>query len=103
MDTIAHTNDPITPASRPTMAPAPIVTGCGWFCCIRYAASAPPKMIHAQQQFARLMRGSADSTPIATPPSRAGWVLDGVMAHSLVQVQSSKFKVQNSKNASAEL
>ena len=73
MATTVHTTAPMTPANSPTSAPSPGEIGIGRCCCIRYAASPPQKRTQAQQQFARLMTGSADSTPMTRPPSRAGW------------------------------
>src|SRR6266550_4247311 len=62
------------PANRPTSAPSPGAMGILWFCCRRYAATAPPAITQRQQQmFAALMSGSADSTPITSPPISAGW------------------------------
>src|SRR6478752_6408931 len=84
IEMISQTNAPTTPARSPAIAPSPMLIGSGWFCCIRYAASAPPNRIQAQQQLARLMTGSADSTPIARPPSNAGCVLAGLIRSVVV-------------------
>src|SRR5918992_1773871 len=51
---------------------------------MRYADSAPPNRTHAQQQLARLITGSADNTPIVTPPRSAGCNLAGGIYRSLI-------------------
>jgi hypothetical protein len=69
MDTTSCTTAPISPASRPTVAPSPAVMGIGWLACSTYAAMAPPVRTQRQQQtLPRLMMGRADSTPRRRPP-----------------------------------
>src|SRR5882724_2569681 len=83
------TNAPARPASRPTSAPSPGVIGVAWFCWKRYAATRPPLTTHRQQQaFPIEMIGSADSTPITTPPISAGCVKFDLVVVLTAQVRN---------------
>src|SRR3954468_11102261 len=83
---------PMTPANRPTSAPSAGEIGWVWFCCSRYAATAPPATTHRQQhRLPRLTSGSDDSTPITRPPISAGWPMP---ARVLVVVFASKVRDQ---------
>ena len=56
-------------------APSAGVMGVVVFCWKRYAATTPPLTTHRQQHaLPAEMIGSADSTPMTTPPMSAGWV-----------------------------
>ena len=53
----------------PIRAPSEGGMPSGEFCCRRYTDSTPPATTQRQQQqFAALMNGSAESTPMNTPP-----------------------------------
>src|SRR5712691_2651373 len=71
---------PIRPASRPTSKPSAGVIGVDRFCCSTYAATTPPLITHRQQQmFPAAITGSADRTPITTPPMSAGCPKPGLV------------------------
>src|SRR3954471_11721379 len=95
MDTTTRTTAPITPARSPTSAPSAGVIGVVELCCSRCAAIPPPLTIHRQQQ--RLpaeTMGSADSTPIATPPMRAGCAYDGLVVVLTAKMRDQLFAFQ---------
>src|SRR5438552_5694134 len=74
IDNSRQTNAPATPAIRPTSAPSPGVIGATCRCCSTYAATRPPLTTHRQQHtLPAEMIGSADRTPITSPPMSAGW------------------------------
>src|SRR4051812_4617527 len=75
-DRIRCTTAPARPASRPTSAPSAGEIGVSCICCCRYAATNPPPTTHRQQHvLPTAMMGSADSTPMTSPPARTGWAL----------------------------
>src|SRR5205085_12682949 len=67
---------PTTPASTPSTAPSPGLTGVGELLTYRCAAMIPPAIAHAQQQrLGRFTKGIAERMPSTAPPIKAGFIL----------------------------
>src|SRR5687767_15778544 len=64
----------MTPAKKPMRAPSHSVSDTDLFCCSKYADSTPPPKTQRQQQLQNPTTGSADNTPMKSPPSRNGIV-----------------------------
>src|SRR5437762_9482213 len=98
IETNTATNAPIRPASRPTSAPSPGVIIVAVFCCSTYAATTPPQITHPQQHtLNRLTSGSADSTPMTTPPMSAGWPKLGLVVILTAEMRDELFALQEAQ------
>src|SRR5439155_15285680 len=87
METRNCTKAPTMPASRPTIAPSLGVMASGRPCWSRYAATRPPLTTQKQQQrLPRLTSGSADNTPMTSPPTSAGCSWSGLVVVLTAQV-----------------
>jgi hypothetical protein len=72
-DRMASMTAPKMPAISPPSAPSEIVMATADELWIRYAVMSPPPITQRQQQLAKLMIGSAERTPMKSPPRSAGW------------------------------
>src|SRR2546423_10798679 len=78
---------PTPPASTPSTAPSPGLTGAGEALMYRCAARIPPAIAHAQQQrLGRFTKGIAESMPSTTPPIKAGFILSFIYVYTLARI-----------------
>src|SRR5690349_5718033 len=99
IETNTAMNAPVRPASRPTSAPSPGVIITAVFCCSTYAATRPPQITQPQQHTLNTFTsGSADSTPMRTPPMRAGWPKLGLIVVLTAEMRDQLFALQEAQS-----